>query len=129
MLQLVIRATFDLCASETFSVTPRNARFCCTTAILIIYRPSSLCLQLLLSPYKRSSVGTSIPDINIQLMCKDAINLPDLLHISHFMQHVSGTTYEPGNKCKAWPYQQKHKMYSQYLNAHLLCSQITMIFT
>ena len=41
--QLVSRVTVDTRASETLSVTLRNARTSCTTRVLVMYRPPNSC--------------------------------------------------------------------------------------
>ena len=46
--QLVSRVSIDTCASETPSVTLRNARIDCTTRVIVMYRPPSSCFRTFL---------------------------------------------------------------------------------
>ena len=46
--QLVSRVSVDRCASETLSVTLRNARIDCTTRVIVMYRPPSSCFKTFL---------------------------------------------------------------------------------
>ena len=43
-LQLISHVTIDTRASETLSVTLRNARTSCTTRVVVMYRPPNSCL-------------------------------------------------------------------------------------
>ncbi len=107
-LQLVSRVSVDTRASETLSVTLRNARTSCTTRVIVIYRPPNSCF------------GTFLDDVSTVLLiagthptetvvcgdfnkkygeptCTDAVNLADLLDTAGFTQHVTGATHERGN--------------------------------
>ena len=55
-LQLVSRVSVDTRASETLSVTLRNARTSCTTRVIVIYRPPNSCF------------GTFLDDVSTVLL-------------------------------------------------------------
>ena len=106
--QLVSRVSVDTCASETLSVTLRNARIDCTTRVIVMYRPPSSCFKTFLDDVSKVLlIAAAHPtetivcgDFNTRYKdstCTDAINLADLLDTSGFVQHVSGATHERGN--------------------------------
>ena len=106
--QLVSRVSVDTCASETLSVTLRNAHIDCTTRVIVMYRPPSSCFKTFLDDvFKVLLIAAAHPtetivcgDFNTRYKdptCTDVINLADLVDTSGFVQHVSGATHERGN--------------------------------
>ena len=106
--QFVSRVSVDTCASETLSVTLRNARIDCTTRVIVMYRPPRSCFKtfqddgskvlLIVAAHPTETIvcgdfSTRYKDST----CTDAINLADLLDTSGFVQHVSGATHERGS--------------------------------
>ena len=102
------RFSVDTCASETVSVTLRNALIDCTTRVIVMYRPPSSCFKTFLDDVSKVLlIAAAHPtetivcgDFNTRYKdstCTDAINLADLLDTSGFVQHVSGATHERGN--------------------------------
>ena len=106
--QLVSRVSIDTCASETPSVTLRNARIDCTTRVLVMYRPPSSCFRTFLDDVaKVLLIAAAHPtetivcgDFNSRYKdstCTNANNLAYLLDTSGVVQHVSDATHERGN--------------------------------
>ena len=107
-LQLISRVTIDTRASETLSVTLRNAHTSCTTRVVVMYRPPNSCFGTFLDDVSKVLLiaGTHptetvvCGDFNTKYddpTCTDAVNLADLLDTAGFEQHVTGATHERGN--------------------------------
>ena len=107
-LQLVSRVSVDTRASETVSVTLRNARTSCTTRVIVMYRPPNSCFgtflddvsTVLLIAGTHPTETVVCGDFNTKYgepTCTDAVNLADLLDTAGFTQHVTGATHERGN--------------------------------
>ena len=97
-LQLVSRVSVDIRASETLSVTLRNARTSCTTRVMVIYRPPNSCFGTFRNDVSTETVVCG--DFNTKYgepTCTDAVNLADLHNTAGFTQHVTGATHERGN--------------------------------
>ena len=107
-LQLVSRVSVDTCASETLSVSLRNARIDCATHVIVMCKPPSSCFGTLLDDVsnvlliaaahpKETIVCGDFSTIYKYSTCTDAINQEDLRDTSGFVQHVSSATHERCN--------------------------------